>query len=140
MKRIKKYIYILICTFCMLISMTPASAASVTGDQSLDPIIMKQKDSVKTAMSKNCGTKYFRVVINEPGILTVKLNSTKLKKNAEIRILHDETGIDYDSQIIKYNKKKKKLSGKMVSSSILMPGQYDIVIKTTDVSKKLHSH
>lgn len=126
-----------LCLFLSLLSFfLPFQAhAAVTGDVKSDPIILTQKQTKNTLFTKDGNVKYFKLIVKETGNVTVSLSSNKLKKNISIELVYDESGIYVDLATAKYSKKAKAVKGSLTSSKLLMPGQYNIVVKTGKVSK-----
>ena len=126
-----------LCLLLLLLSLlTPFQAyAAVTGDVESDPIILTQKQTKNTLFTKDGNVKYFKLIVKETGNVTISLSSDKLKKNVNIELFYDESGIYVDAAKVKYNKKAKTVKGSLTSSKLLMPGQYNIIVKTEKVSK-----
>ncbi|MGN0337375.1 MAG: hypothetical protein ACI4EE_07780 [Lachnospiraceae bacterium] len=109
-----------------------AHAATMVGDIVTSPILLEQKQTKNTKFSAGSNIKYFRVSVKEAGVLTMSYTSTSLKKPVTITLNYDDNAKYYDTKTIKYNKSKKQTKGSMTTSCVLLPGTYNITVKTAE--------
>lgn len=113
-----------------------AHAATLVGDIAGSPILLEQKQTKNTKFSAGSNIKYFRVSIKEAGVLTMSYTSTALKKPVTVTLNYDDNAKYFDTKTIKYNKSKKQAKGSMTTSCVLLPGTYNITVKTTESLEK----
>lgn len=109
-----------------------AHAATMVGDIVTSPILLEQKQTKNTKFSAGSNIKYFRVSVKEAGVLTMSYTSASLKKPVTITLNYDDNAKYYDTKTIKYNKSKKQTKGSMTTSCVLLPGTYNITVKTAE--------
>ena len=134
MRRLQK-IGIMLLVIATLLSGTPVSvdAANPLGNIPMNPIKLNQNQKKNTSFSKDYNCKYFSVVVEDAGVLTVTYTSDKMKKPVDLMLDYNDGQNTMDTKTVKYDKKKKKASGKLTSSYIMQPGTYTFTVSTADV-------
>lgn len=117
-------------------------AAGEDGSTQLTAIPLTTGKAKKVKFSTDGAGTYFNVTSNEVGRLRIALEGTETGCGATVELYRDsaEWLTWRQTKEIKYNKSKKKLSGKMTSEYVLPKGMYTVKVTPDKALKKVKKY
>lgn len=139
MKKFTKGLCLVLALILLVCDSGIATYADVAGGSSQwNAISLTAGKAKKMKFSKDESSTYFNVTVTEVGRLRVAIDGKDIGCGAKIELFRSGTEWpDWkQEQIVKYNKLKKKLSGKLTSEYILPKGFYVVRVTPDKALKK----